>query len=131
MLETFTTQVELESGKGTESFTAGSIVQATGSYPYDATRLDHLGYGKSPDVVTSVQFDEMLRSGELARPSDGKKPARACSISCSTALRWFLAISTFGFVWMVSEMTSCRDSAAAYGVTDVARMLARKKPASR
>ena len=54
--------------------TVGSIVQATGAHPYDANKLGHLGYGASPDVVTSHEFEKMLVAGEIACPSDGRTP---------------------------------------------------------
>ena len=61
----------------------GSIVQATGWKPYDATRLGHLGYGTSPDVITNVQMEEMLAKGAITRPSDGKVPGRIAFIQCA------------------------------------------------
>jgi quinone-modifying oxidoreductase, subunit QmoB len=61
----------------------GSIVQATGWKPYDATRLGHLGYGASPDVITNVQMEEMLAKGALTRPSDGKAPKRIAFVQCA------------------------------------------------
>ena len=61
----------------------GSIVQATGAKPYDAGNLGHLGYGESADIVTSKDFELMLAAGEIARPSDGKKPGRIAFIQCA------------------------------------------------
>jgi quinone-modifying oxidoreductase, subunit QmoB len=61
----------------------GSIVQATGWKPYDASRLGHLGYGASPDVITNVQMEEMLAKGSITRPSDGKTPSRIAFIQCA------------------------------------------------
>jgi quinone-modifying oxidoreductase, subunit QmoB len=61
----------------------GSIVQATGWKPYDATRLGHLGYGASPDVITNVQMEEMLAKGAITRPSDGKTPGRIAFVQCA------------------------------------------------
>jgi len=72
--------VELSSGA---TFRAGAIVQATGARPYDATRLGHLGYGESPDVITSQDMEAMILKGELARPSDGKKPERIAFVQCA------------------------------------------------
>jgi len=63
--------------------TVGSIVQATGARPYDATKLDHLGYGASPDVVTSHEFEKMLVDGKIACPSDGRTPKRVAYIQCA------------------------------------------------
>jgi quinone-modifying oxidoreductase subunit QmoB len=66
-----------------EAFRVGSIIQATGWEPYDATKLGHLGYGVSPDVVTNVQMEEMLAKGAITRPSDGKTPKRIAFIQCA------------------------------------------------
>ncbi len=76
-------QVELTTPAGTETFTAGAIVQATGARPYDAARLPHLGHGTSPDIVTSHEFEAMLSTGELARPSDGATPGRVVFVQCA------------------------------------------------
>ncbi len=75
--------VEVEGPGGKEQFKAGSIVQATGARPYDATRLGHLGYGRSPQVVTAAELESMLASGKLARPGDGKPPKRIVFVQCA------------------------------------------------
>jgi len=76
-------KVEVEAQGGAESFTAGAIVQATGARPYDAGRLSHLGYGGSPNVVTSDELDRILAQGELKRPSDGQPPKRVLFVQCA------------------------------------------------
>jgi quinone-modifying oxidoreductase subunit QmoB len=76
-------KVELTTPSGPDSFTAGAIVQATGARPYDAAKLPHLGYGRSPNVVTSRELDEMLVGGTLARPGDGKAPRRIVFVQCA------------------------------------------------
>jgi quinone-modifying oxidoreductase subunit QmoB len=70
-------------GPETVELTVGSIVQATGARPYDPENLGHLGYGQSADVVTSSDFEGMLAEGEIARPSDGRKPDRIAFIQCA------------------------------------------------
>ncbi|MCJ7754834.1 MAG: hydrogenase iron-sulfur subunit, partial [Thermoanaerobaculales bacterium] len=72
-------KVRLNGSSGLE-MTVGSIVQATGASPYDATKLGHLGYGASPDVVTSQEFEKMLVDGKIACPSDGRTPKRIAYI---------------------------------------------------
>ena len=62
---------------------AGAIVVATGWTPYDASRLVHLGYGISPDVMTSVEFEQMAAAGKIARRSDGKPARRVLFIQCA------------------------------------------------
>ncbi|MGD8321571.1 MAG: FAD-dependent oxidoreductase, partial [Gemmatimonadota bacterium] len=61
----------------------GAIVQATGWKPYDASRLGHLGYGESPNVITNVQMEEQLAAGGITRPGDGKAPRRIAFIQCA------------------------------------------------
>ncbi len=61
----------------------GSVVQATGWKPYDANKLEHLGYGKFPNVITNVQMEEMAKSGKITRPSDGKEAKNVLFIQCA------------------------------------------------
>ncbi len=75
-------KVQLNGSSGLK-MTVGSIVQATGSKPYDASKLGHLGYGASPDIVTSQEFEKMLAAGKIACPSDGRKPQRVAYIQCA------------------------------------------------
>lgn len=75
--------VTLATPQGETSFTAGAIVQATGARPYDASKLPHLGYGSSPNVITAAQLDEMLSQGKLQRPGDGATPRRVLFVQCA------------------------------------------------
>ncbi len=76
-------EVEVETPSGKETLAAGAVVQATGARPYDARLLTRLGYGVSPNVVTSRELDRMLASGGLRRPSDGKVPQRVVFVQCA------------------------------------------------
>jgi quinone-modifying oxidoreductase subunit QmoB len=76
-------KVTLESGDGLEVFGVGAIVQATGARPYDANKLGHLGYGVSPDVITSHELEAMLRQGRLRRPSNDALPQRVVFVQCA------------------------------------------------
>ncbi|MDY6911324.1 MAG: hydrogenase iron-sulfur subunit [Chloroflexota bacterium] len=69
--------------KNGDTFKVGSIVQATGFKPYDAGKLEHLGYGKSPDVITNLQMEEMAQRGNIVRPSDGKEAQSVAFIQCA------------------------------------------------
>jgi len=65
--------VTIKGPGGEDKLRVGSVVVATGHKPYDATKLGHLGYGETKDVVTSVELEPMLKGTdgeELARPSD-------------------------------------------------------------
>jgi len=61
----------------------GSIVLATGSIPYNANNLEHLGYGKSNDVITREQMEELACGGKITRPSDGKIPETVTFLLCA------------------------------------------------
>ena len=77
--------VTLETPSGEVKFRAGSIVQATGFRPYDAAKLDHLGYGASPDVVTNVEFETMVKEagGKVLRPSNGQPAKDVVFVQCA------------------------------------------------
>jgi quinone-modifying oxidoreductase subunit QmoB len=66
-----------------ETVRVGAIVEATGWQPYDAKKLDHLGYGKFPNVVTNLDVEEMAKKGEFVRPSDGKAAGSVAFIQCA------------------------------------------------
>lgn len=61
----------------------GAIVLATGWRPYDPNKLSHLGYGASPDVVTSVTLEGMLAKGPLKRNSDGRPARNIAFVQCA------------------------------------------------
>ena len=61
----------------------GGIVQATGWKPYDPEKLGHLGYGKSPDVITNVMMEEMAKEGKIVRPSDGAPAKNVVFVQCA------------------------------------------------
>ncbi len=75
--------VNLENGAGPEEHQVGSIVLATGWKPYDKSKLDYLGYGKSPNVVTNVELEQMVAADKLVRPSDSKPPESIAFIQCA------------------------------------------------
>ena len=73
----------IKSNGNVETVRVGSVVVAAGWRPYDATKLSHLGYGLSPDVITNLEMEEMAKKGRIARPSDGKAPQRVAFIQCA------------------------------------------------
>jgi quinone-modifying oxidoreductase subunit QmoB len=75
--------VSLRTNGSVAAFQVGAIVQATGWRPYDASRLGHLAYGRSPNVITNVAMEELLATGKLVRPGDGKPARRIAFIQCA------------------------------------------------
>jgi len=66
----------------------GAIIIATGWRPYDANKLDNLGYGQFPNVITNVMMERMAAPagptrGEIIRPSDGKKAENVAFVQCA------------------------------------------------
>ncbi len=59
----------------------GNIIVATGLKPFDPSSVDLHGYGKLPNVVTSVEFEKMLQSGKI-ETKDGKEPRNIAIIHC-------------------------------------------------
>jgi quinone-modifying oxidoreductase subunit QmoB len=76
-------QVTLQGESSSTDIKVGAIVLAAGWRPYDATKLTHLGYGSSPDIITNVQLEEMMSNGGIKRPSDGKVPESVAFIQCA------------------------------------------------
>jgi len=74
--------VTLNKNGTTETIRVGAIILAAGWKPYDAKKLTHLGYGL-PNVVTSVEFEEIAKKGKITRPSDGKPAKRVAFIQCA------------------------------------------------
>ena len=67
---------------------AGSIVLATGWKPYDASKIDNLGFGTSPNIITNVQMERLAApngptKGRLVRPSDGKEVKSIAFVQCA------------------------------------------------
>jgi heterodisulfide reductase subunit A len=59
----------------------GNIIVATGLKPFDPSSVDLHGYGKLPNVITSVEFEQMLKSGKI-RMKDGSEPRHIAIIHC-------------------------------------------------
>lgn len=65
----------------------GSVVMAAGCETYDPATHDVYGYQRSPNVVTSLEFERILSAsgpygGHLVRPSDKKEPKKIAWLQC-------------------------------------------------
>jgi quinone-modifying oxidoreductase, subunit QmoA len=77
-------------GQQTEcrTFRVAAVIAATGWSPYDATKLNNLGYGKCANVVTNVLMERLSApggptGGRIVRPSDGKPPVEVGFVQCA------------------------------------------------
>ncbi len=73
-------KVTVRRGEEEIEIPVGTIVVATGFDTFDASRKPELGYGKYPQVITTVDFERMAESGEIQ--VNGKKPQRVVFIHC-------------------------------------------------
>jgi quinone-modifying oxidoreductase subunit QmoA len=67
---------------------AGAVILATGWQPYDAARIDNLGFGKYPNIITNVMMERLAASdgptgGKVVRPSDGKQVNSIAFVQCA------------------------------------------------
>jgi heterodisulfide reductase subunit A2 len=65
----------------------GSILVAVGFQEFDARKLGNYGYGRLPNVITSLELERMLNPsgvtrGHVVRPSDLATPRRIAFIQC-------------------------------------------------
>ena len=65
----------------------GAIVAATGFDPIKLDQFDEFAYSKSPDVVSSLEFERLMNAagptgGTLLRPSDGAHPKTIVFVQC-------------------------------------------------
>jgi heterodisulfide reductase subunit A len=79
----FTVEIESAGASDLREVEVGAVVVATGWDPYPMKRLPEYGGGRLPDVVDGLTFEEMLRSGELRRPSDGRVPQEVAFVQCA------------------------------------------------
>jgi quinone-modifying oxidoreductase subunit QmoB len=75
--------VTISGSSGTETRKVGAIIMATGWVPYDAAKLDYLGYGKYKNVVTNIEFEQIAKKGVISRPSDGREAEKVAFIQCA------------------------------------------------
>ncbi len=62
-------------------FNVGNVIVATGYKEFDASRVTYYGHGKLPNVITSFEFEKMLRAGSI-QTKEGKIPQYVAIIHC-------------------------------------------------
>ncbi len=65
----------------------GSVIVAVGFQEFDARKLGNYGYGRFPNVITSLELERMLNAsgvtqGHVIRPSDHRTPRRIVFVQC-------------------------------------------------
>ena len=80
--------IELDMQRRTLTAKVKAIVWATGWKPYDATKLDNLGFGVIPNVITNVMMERYASEngptqGKIVRPSDGAEIQKIGFVQCA------------------------------------------------
>ena len=68
-------------------FEVGAVILAPGFQPFDARLKAEYGYGRYPNVMTSLEFERILSASgpthaHIQRPSDGTEPEKIAWIQC-------------------------------------------------
>ena len=71
----------------TEIIEVGAVILATGFKPFNPTIVEEFGYGRIPDVITSLELERLINpggpsGGKLVRPSNGKRPRNIVFVPC-------------------------------------------------
>jgi heterodisulfide reductase subunit A2 len=82
-----TQAVDLTQEDQVRSLQVGSVILAPGFQPFDARQKPEYGYGRFPNVLTSLEFERMLSAtgpttAQVQRPSDGAEPEKIAWIQC-------------------------------------------------
>ncbi len=80
--------IDLEMQAETQTLKVGAVVWATGWEPYDAAKIDNLGFGQYPNIITNMMMERLAApngptKGKVARPSDDKEPASVAFVQCA------------------------------------------------
>lgn len=80
--------IDLEMQPKSMTLQVGSIIWATGWEPYDASRIDNLGFGRHDNIITNMMLERMASTngptqGKITRPSDGKEPQSIAFVQCA------------------------------------------------
>jgi quinone-modifying oxidoreductase subunit QmoA len=80
--------IELSMTARTFDLKVGAAIIATGWNPYDASRIDNLGFGRHADVITNVMMERLAApngptGGRIVRPSDGRIANTVVFVQCA------------------------------------------------
>ncbi|NHI89954.1 MAG: hydrogenase iron-sulfur subunit [Candidatus Thorarchaeota archaeon] len=79
--------LRFDDAEKTEIIDVGAVILATGFKPFNPTIVEEFGYGRIPDVITSLELERLINpggpsGGKLVRPSNGKRPRNIVFVSC-------------------------------------------------
>jgi heterodisulfide reductase subunit A len=81
-----TNAIDFEMEESFVDIEVGSIVVATGYQMWDAAKIPDYGYGKSPNIITSLEFERLTNAGgptagEITT-AEGKTPKKVAIVHC-------------------------------------------------
>jgi quinone-modifying oxidoreductase subunit QmoA len=80
--------IDLTAKPTTFALKVGAIIMATGWNPYEAGKIDNLGFGRYADVITNVMMERLAApngptQGRIVRPSDGQPVSTVVFVQCA------------------------------------------------
>ncbi len=80
--------IDLNMEAKTLDLNVGAIVWATGWQPYDAAKIDNLGFGQYDNIITNMMMERLAApngptQGQILRPSDDKAPESVAFVQCA------------------------------------------------
>lgn len=80
--------IDLEMKPSSFQLKVGAVVLTTGWKPYEASRIDNLGFGRYADVITNMMLERLAApngptQGKILRPSDGKPVQSVAFVQCA------------------------------------------------
>ena len=80
--------IDLDMQPQTINAQVGAVIWATGWVPYDAAKMENLGFGKIPNVITNVMMERLAAQngptgGRIVRPGDGTPPKSIGFVQCA------------------------------------------------
>ena len=82
-----TNAVDLNAAPAEKNIHVGAVILAVGYQLFNPREMQELGFGRYPNVITSMQYERLASrsgptEGSVARPSDGKLPKKIAWLQC-------------------------------------------------
>jgi len=80
--------IDLDMAPKSITLQVGAVVWATGWEPYDATKIDNLGFGQYENIITNMMMERMASPsgptrGKILCPSDNSVPESVAFVQCA------------------------------------------------
>jgi len=116
--------IDLEMKPKSFNLKVGAVIVATGWKPYEANRIDNLGFGRYADIITNMMMERLAAPngptrGKILRPSDGKLVNSVAFVQCAgqrdeTHLGYCSAICCLGSLKQATYLREQNPDSKAY-----------------